>query len=265
MFDPKRIIIVGVSGSADPLGGTVEAVNLVLKGAKEESTSKIKIETHFINIPKYDIKWCLHCDKCKDPTLKERTGYWCAHQDDMEKWYDLLLDCDGYLFGTANQIRSISPHLKVWADRLRPIYDGFGATPKASLVIAVKDFEDTGLQNSFKAIERMAGGGMKPSNALWMTANLIVKRVHFFMSDKWDKETRSFPPDTIDGLMQLGRLLVWNVKFVREAFQKLDIDPTLPIYISSPIYDFEESQKEIIDAEDLAEKELAKKNRRSKP
>ncbi|MHA1916863.1 MAG: flavodoxin family protein [Candidatus Ranarchaeia archaeon] len=261
VFDQKKIIIVGVVGSSDPKGGTYNAIKSILTGAKQASTPEIQVETHLINISEHKIKFCTHCEMCKDPTYKENTGNWCIHQDEMEKWYQLMLDCDAYILGTANQQNLFSPPLKVWIDRLRPVWDGVNRSPKAMALVAVNDFEDPGIESSFRSVQCMGGQAFKGSKSLYMAADLMRKKLILPIINSWDRKNKTFPEKTIQSLKKHGEFLVWDVNFIRAAFKQLKITPRPPLYASRPVYGKKTADKEINDIENIEEIKLAKKKK----
>ena len=160
--------------------------------------------------------------------------------------------------------RNQSPHLKVWFDRLRPVWDGVKAMPKVTGVVAAADFEDTGIERSFRMTQGLGGPVFKGSSALWQAADLIRKKAIFPILHMWDREKRKFPPPIVEGLKRQGVLNVWYVHFIRAGFKQMNITPREPVYINRPIYGPEQAGKQIVDAEDLGEAEIKKKKGRGK-
>ena len=109
----KNIVIISSSmrkGNSDILCDEFE------KGAKNAGNNITRI-----NIREYNIKFCSACSDCYNVGR-------CIHKDDMNNFYEAIKNSDILVFATPIYFGSISGSLKVFIDRLYPIYQSLKAS-----------------------------------------------------------------------------------------------------------------------------------------
>ncbi|MCG8401004.1 MAG: flavodoxin family protein [Firmicutes bacterium] len=97
--------ILGVVGSSRRNGNTSRLVKEVLQGAEQEGA-----KTELVFLRDYAFAGCRGCEKCKE-------SYQCMLDDDMQKLYPLLLECDGLVLGTPTYFYNVSADMKSFIDR----------------------------------------------------------------------------------------------------------------------------------------------------
>lgn len=113
--------ILAICGSPRK-GNTEFMLNKVLENAEGEK--------ELILLKELDIKHCMGCLGC-DKTNK------CVIQDDMQKLYPKLTDCDILVIGTPNYFNNVPGLLKDFIDRTNPFYETDTLKGKKVVVLVV--------------------------------------------------------------------------------------------------------------------------------
>lgn len=104
----KNILVL--SSSPRKNGNSDILCDQFIKGAKESGHNPEKIY-----VADMKINFCTGCGVC------HTTGK-CVHKDDMEKVFEKLLKADVIVFSTPVYFYTMSAQLKVFIDRLVPVY-----------------------------------------------------------------------------------------------------------------------------------------------
>jgi multimeric flavodoxin WrbA len=98
--------VVGLIGSPRGKKSTTrKLLERALEGAADAGA-----ETEIIDITKYDIKYCISCEKCYS------TGR-CVLKDDFNEVFDSLLAADGIVLASPVYFNSVSAQMKTFIDR----------------------------------------------------------------------------------------------------------------------------------------------------
>ena len=109
----KNVIIIS---STPRIGGNSEILaKEFARGCKDASHS-----VEIINLRDYNLKYCMGCYAC------QKMGR-CVHNDKMNEISEKLLKADVIVFATPVYFYSMSGQLKVFIDRLVPIYTEISA------------------------------------------------------------------------------------------------------------------------------------------
>ena len=132
----KNVLIIS---STPRVGGNSEILAKEFeKGAKDAGHN-----VEFINLRDYNLNYCIGCYSC------HKTGR-CFHNDEMNKLYDKLLNANVIVFATPVYYYSMSGQLKVFIDRLVPIYTKI----RADIYLIASQWDDDMkiMENTFNAI-----------------------------------------------------------------------------------------------------------------
>lgn len=111
------------------------------KGAKDSNNIVDRI-----NLRDLKIDWCLGCSACQE------TGK-CVRKDDMSKFLDKIKEADVLVLATPVYFGEISGQLKVFIDRLYPIYTSLKAK-KAIVIMSCYQNSKKHIDESFNTIKR---------------------------------------------------------------------------------------------------------------
>ena len=149
----SKIVIVSSSmriGNSDCLCDCFE------KGLSEKKHNITRINLRDINLT-----FCSGCSFCYDNGR-------CCQKDDMHEYYQKIQDADILVFATPIYFGAISGQLKVFIDRLYPIYKNLNA--KSIIVIATcYQSSKSTIDNSIYDIKRFAedSGNIKISKIIY--------------------------------------------------------------------------------------------------
>lgn len=132
----KNVIII--SSTPRKNGNSEVLARELMKGAEE---SKNNVE--FISLRDYNLKYCIGCYSCA------KNGK-CIHNDGMNELLEKLLRADVIVFATPVYFYSMSGQLKVFIDRLVPIYTEI----KADIYLIATQWDENKkmMENTFEAI-----------------------------------------------------------------------------------------------------------------
>lgn len=111
-LDNLPVKIIGISGSPRK-GSTQYCVQEALKTAGEIA----KVSTEFIDLRGKTINFCIHCNRC----VKNGFQYCPAFDDDMNDFYPIMMEGDGFIVGSPVYQMTVSGQLQAFFNRLRPI------------------------------------------------------------------------------------------------------------------------------------------------
>lgn len=132
----KNVVVVS---STPRVGGNSEILsNEFVRGAKDAGH---KVE--LIRLRDYDLKYCLGCYAC----VKEGT---CIIRDGMNELSKKLVNADVICFATPVYFYSMCGQLKVFIDRLVPVYDKIDAD--VYLIATQWDPNPEAMEPTFEAI-----------------------------------------------------------------------------------------------------------------
>ncbi|RQD73631.1 MAG: flavodoxin family protein [Candidatus Syntrophonatronum acetioxidans] len=166
--------VLGMVGSPRKKGNTSILVQEALKPFEKEG-----IETELVFLKDYEIEGCRGCEGCKDT-------YKCVIEDDMQKLYPVLLECEGIILGSPAYFYNISAFVKAFIDRCYPfvVFDSNDRSVwlslnealgiKYALVIGVCEQEEEG--DMGWTVEGM----IKPLESLGYRVVDTVKALHLF-------------------------------------------------------------------------------------
>ena len=132
----KNVVIISstprVNGNSEILAREFE------KGAKESGHN-----VEFINLRNYKLNYCNGCYYC------HKTGK-CIHQDGMNELSEKLLNANVIVLATPVYFYSMSGQMKVFIDRLVPIYEKV----KADIYLIATQWDDNKeiMNNTFEAL-----------------------------------------------------------------------------------------------------------------
>jgi len=112
-----EIKILGISASPIKDGNTDHFLKEALNAAKE----KQGVVTEMVSLAKRDIRDCKHCNWC---LTKQKTGRYCAIEDDVYEIYPKIEEADGLLLATPVYLGRLSGYLASFLDRLRVFMEG---------------------------------------------------------------------------------------------------------------------------------------------
>ena len=99
--------VVAFVGSPRKGGNTDVLVQAMLNGAKQAGA-----DTSVFYLHDYEIQDCRACESCKKP---DATG--CVIQDDMQQFYDPILEADAIVFGSPMYMGYMTGRAKTFLDR----------------------------------------------------------------------------------------------------------------------------------------------------
>ena len=99
--------VVAFVGSPRKGGNTDVLVQAMLNGAKQAGA-----DTSVFYLHDYEIQDCRACESCKKP---DATG--CVIQDDMQQFYDPILEADAIVFGSPMYMGYMTGQAKTFLDR----------------------------------------------------------------------------------------------------------------------------------------------------
>jgi len=142
--------IVAVSGS--PVrGGNVDSLLLATEEAFKYRDD-VDFSTFFLS--EMNITWCKHCNWCLKRQKPERL---CAINDNMNKIYPALEECDGLLIASPVHFLRLSAPTASFIDRLRLYYHGNLTSGlmrnKVGGAIAVSWYRDAGIDLTVQTIQ----------------------------------------------------------------------------------------------------------------
>lgn len=132
----KNVIVI--SSTPRKNGNSQTLAEEFLRGAKDAGH-----QCELINLRDYNLKYCLGCYACA------KTGK-CIHNDGMNDIAKKLLNADVIVFATPVYFYSMSGQLKVFIDRLVPIY----TEVKADIYMIATQWDENKemMENTFEAI-----------------------------------------------------------------------------------------------------------------
>lgn len=133
----KNILIL--SSSPRKNGNSDILCEQFIKGAKESGHN-----TEKIYISDLKINYCKGCEVCNT------TGE-CVQKDEMEKIYEKLLKADVIVFATPVYFYSMCGQMKVFIDRLVPIYTKL-LNKEVYIIVTAWDSEKANLNSTLEAI-----------------------------------------------------------------------------------------------------------------
>lgn len=132
----KNVVIIS---STPRVGGNSEVLAREFMRGAEDSGNKVE----FINLRDYNLNYCKGCYAC------HKTGK-CFQNDEMNNLYEKLLKANVIVFATPVYFYSMSGQLKVFIDRLVPIYQKIRAD--IYLIASQWDGYAENMENTFNAI-----------------------------------------------------------------------------------------------------------------
>ncbi|HOT08004.1 MAG: Iron-sulfur flavoprotein [Methanosaeta sp. PtaB.Bin039] len=99
--------ILGINGS--PRGNRSQTMRLMKAALEGAASAGAKVE--LVDICQLNIKYCTGCGVCYAQGV-------CVHEDDFSAVYERLVQCDGFIFGSPNYLRSVTAQLKAFLDRM---------------------------------------------------------------------------------------------------------------------------------------------------
>ncbi|MBQ7353199.1 MAG: flavodoxin family protein [Clostridia bacterium] len=132
----KNVIIISATPRKN--GNSEILAKELMRGAVEKGH---KVE--LINLREYNLKYCIGCYSCA------KNGK-CIHNDGMNELSKKLLKADAIVFATPVYFYSMSGQLKVFIDRLVPIYTEI----KADIYMIATQWDENKemMKNTFEAI-----------------------------------------------------------------------------------------------------------------
>ncbi len=132
----KKVVVV--SSTPRKGGNSFILANEFARGASESGNS-----VSFIDLSKEHINYCIGCYAC------HKTGE-CFQKDKMNEYAKLLLEADVICFATPVYFYSMSGQLKVFIDRLVPVYENVRAD--IYMIATMWDSQHSMMENTFEAI-----------------------------------------------------------------------------------------------------------------
>lgn len=127
--------IFAALASPNMFGNTSALLSAYLKGI-EDADSTAEINNIFLHDK--HIEYCTGCDACKSGKIK-----YCVIEDDMDPYYDMILEADVIIFATPVYWFNMTAQLKVFIDRLYATdYDNFPKGKKLTLLTTYADADE---------------------------------------------------------------------------------------------------------------------------
>ncbi|MHA2060089.1 MAG: flavodoxin family protein, partial [Candidatus Ranarchaeia archaeon] len=133
--DPISLVILNGSPREE---ACLFFANTAKETAEDFALSKIQpLEVHMINLGRLNFQMCKLCKACEDPQFLTEQGHRCVHNDILEEYYPILMEADAILMISPVYIGSVSAQVKIFWDRMRPIYPIWNSQPRVSQNIIV--------------------------------------------------------------------------------------------------------------------------------
>jgi len=120
--------VIGICGS--PRKGNTEWMLTKLL----EEVAKAGVETELVPLREKHIKGCDGCLSCEVGGTQRKGS--CRIQDDMQQIYPVLMEADGFAFGTPVYFDMLSGLLKNFMDRTCPIWPSLQSKPVVGVAVA---------------------------------------------------------------------------------------------------------------------------------
>lgn len=155
--------ILGIVGTPIKNGNCQYIAEVALKAAEETGG----VETELIHLSKYNIKYCIGCDKCMRNVAKRQKelgilggdwtpvpmeGYNCSLKDDMQILHGKMLEADGFIIGAPVYMLSIPGQLKTFMDRCRTFAHDFRLMGKVGGVLTVAFWRHGGQEQAIQVM-----------------------------------------------------------------------------------------------------------------
>ncbi len=134
-------MILGISGSPRKDSNTEYLVRVALDEAADVSGE----DTELITVRELDVSPCRACDYCIEHGV-------CKVEDDMDKVYELMRECDGMIVGSPVYYGGVSAQLKAIMDRTRPLRVEWALKDKVGGAIAVGAARNGGQEETIRDI-----------------------------------------------------------------------------------------------------------------
>ncbi|MHA2060090.1 MAG: flavodoxin family protein [Candidatus Ranarchaeia archaeon] len=243
MNDPIKFVVV----CGDPRDeGALAVSKAILEEAKKVTPKEISLQTELIHLKDMNILPCLHCDHCKDPDLKMRTGYYCIHRDDAEDIYETILYADALILVSPIVNRLYSSQIKVLWDRLRPVWDGMKRRLAVGDVVMYADDPNPGMGFAQRSFQHLTGPLFRTPMNLWFVADLAKAKAGPPIFSSYNPESGKLESQLErNHVHQLATRAIFGLRFLRAGLLHLKIEPKEMVHLNRPIIRIKTGETEI--------------------